>query len=106
MNNMKYKKDHFKKMAKETPERDEYADLEALRECVKSFSKNMEKEITIQLLKGNKHWDNELVFTEEENLEHIKRLAENAKTANDYVDLANFAMFMWNRFDWSIHDAV
>jgi len=67
------------------------SDRKALKDCVKDFSNQMSKKL-IKKSKVKSGWDSES-FSEED----IKEMLLDHIEKGDMVDVANFAMFIWNR---------
>lgn len=65
-----------------------------LKRCVLLFSKAMHTKLNSKRLEGWTGWN--VPGWEEECKERLAAHAITAKTKEDWVDVANFAMFMWN----------
>ena len=70
----------------------EAASLSAMIDC---FSRAMENKLLAKLKSGRSGWDDSS-WTEEDILKALKEHLEKG----DMIDVANFAMFYWNREDF------
>ena len=66
----------------------------ALDECADAFNKAMKEKLRKKFLEGKDGWD-----SEDWEIEDIKLQLINHIEKGDFVDVANFAMFAWNKMD-------
>ena len=68
------------------------AEIEALEACVKHFESTMRKKLKFEYMQGKFGWDDPN-WTIEEIKEKIREQLEKG----NWVNVANFAMFAWNK---------
>jgi hypothetical protein len=69
-----------------------FAWQKALDACVDAFAKEMKKKLTRKAMEGYHGWDDPNWTAEQINEAMLNHLPK-----GDMVDVANFAMFAWNR---------
>jgi hypothetical protein len=71
-----------------------HSELDALYACVDAFALEMKEKLKHKYLNGYRGWDNEM-WTPDQIIEALKDHLY--KPNRDMVDIANIAMFHWNR---------
>ena len=72
-----------------------FSEIKAFEKAVKEFSKEMNRKFFKKALQGYRGWDDEKNFPTEG---LIKALKEHAQK-DDMIDIAVFALMIWNRQD-------
>jgi len=72
----------------------EIAECRVLCECVDAFAKEMKAKLCMKAIHGYRGWDDE---ANTEGLRHmIQRRVDGPKPTTKDIDIANYAMFLWN----------
>ena len=72
----------------------DFAWKRALDACVDAFSEDMKRKLVKKFLEGKSGWDDP-GWTKEQIMKSLKEHID--KDNEDMIDVANFAMFLWNR---------
>lgn len=72
------------------------ADLYSLEDCTETFSQSMMHRLRKIFFEGESGWDDPDWSIDEIKMRIEKKLNE-AKTDDDFIDIANLAMFAWNK---------
>lgn len=72
----------------------DFAWMHALNTCVDAFAAEMKRKLVKKFLEGRTGWDDPN-WTNEQIMQALKEHVD--KPNGDMVDVANFAMFRWNR---------
>ena len=68
------------------------AEIEALEACVKHFESSMRNKLNFEYVQGKSGWDDP-----DWTIEQIKERIREQLDKGNFINIANFAMFAWNK---------